>query len=105
MDKINYDASVIAYYLSEYDKQAIKELGYTTITGAFEKLSEILGKNNSYIKMRRDEFDALPTSSSSRKGWRNRPPAQEVLDVADELRNYDFEQLTVIVKDIIKSYR
>lgn len=104
MDSVNYDASVIAYYLSEYDKKAVSELGYETTKEAFEKLSAILGKNNAYIKMRRDEFDALPTSSSSRKGWRNRPATQEVIDLADELKNFDFEQLNEMVKNIIKKY-
>lgn len=62
----NRKVSIIAYYLSKFDKDAIKTLGYDTFSSAFEGLSAKFGKTNNYMKLRRDEFDVL--TGSSRKG-------------------------------------
>ena len=53
------------------------------------------------MKLRRDEFDALPESSSKRKGWRNRPPLKEVRELATYLHQFSFDELTEIVKSFI----
>ena len=95
--------SIIAYYLSEYDMQAVSALGYTSRNQAFREISARMGRENNYLKLRRDEFDALPTSSSSRKGWRNRPPLSDVVEMAHYLRAFSYEDLTEIVKSLIES--
>ena len=59
-------------YFSEYDMQAVSELGFRTRNAAIQTISEQVGSGNNYLKLRRDEFDALPDSASQRKGWRNR---------------------------------
>lgn len=59
--------------LSEYDMQAVEELGFRTRNETIKTVSEKIGNGNNYLKLRRDEFDALPDSASPRKGWRNRP--------------------------------
>ena len=71
--------TIVAYYLSEYDLEAVHELGYTNRTEAFTSISSLAGRDNNYLKLRRDEFDALPTSSSDRKGFRNRAPSFQIL--------------------------
>ena len=86
--------SIIAYYLSEYDMRAVNALGYSTRKEAFEKISALLGRDNNYLKLRRDEFDALPESSSHRNGWNKRPAAKEVIRLAAYLSTFSFEELT-----------
>ncbi len=95
--------SIIAYYLSEYDMKAVKALGYQTRSEAFKQISVTLGRDNNYLKLRRDEFDALPESSSSRKGWRNRPAAKDVIELAAYLHYFSFDQLTEICKALIEN--
>lgn len=91
--------SIIAYYLSEYDMEAVEQLGYKTRREAFEDISFLFRKENNYLKLRRDEFDVL--TNSPRKGWRNRPVAPDVQRMFDELSGKDFEEITDIVNAII----
>lgn len=95
----NKKISIIAYYFSKFDKDAIHMLGYDTFSEAFENVSLKFGKVNSYMKLRRDEFDAL--TGNTRKGWHKRSPAPGVMLMHNELKNYSFEELTDIVKDLI----
>ena len=95
----NRKVSIIAYYLSKFDKDAIKTLGYDTFSSAFEGLSAKFGKTNNYMKLRRDEFDVL--TGSSRKGWHKRSPAPGVVLMRNDLKNYTFEELTLIVQDLL----
>lgn len=101
MNKTNKKLSVIAFYLSEYDMNAVTRLGFRTRTEAIKSISEKIGNGNNYLKLRRDEFDALPDSSSTRKGWRNRPPLKEVQDMATYLHQFSFDELTDIVKSFV----
>ncbi len=95
--------SIIAFYFSEFDLDAIKVLGYKNRTQAFKEISILFERENNYLKLRRDEFDALPTSKSHRNGWKNRPPAKDVIELAEYLENYSFEELTEIVKGFIEN--
>lgn len=96
--------SIIAYYLSEYDMDAVKALGYQTRSEAMKAISVAAGRDNNYLKLRRDEFDALPESSSSRKGWRNRAPLKEVEELGTYLHTFSFDELTEIVKSLIAGF-
>ena len=101
MNATNKALSIVAFYLSEYDMKAVKSLGFRTRNEAITSISTRIGSGNNYLKLRRDEFDALPDSSSSRKGWRNRPPLKEVSELAAYLHQFSFEDLTGIVKSLI----
>lgn len=101
MKDISKSLSIIAYYLSEYDKKAVNSLGYETTTQAFKSISIAFNRDNNYLKLRRDEFDALPTSASHRKGWRNRPAASDVIKLSNELTAFTFDELTEIVKALL----
>lgn len=103
MDETSRVLSIIAYYLSEYDMEAVSALGFSNTSEAIKQISFLLGRNNNYLKWRRDEFDALPTSSSSRRGWANRPPNNEVLGLAAYLSGFSFQQLTEIVTALINN--
>ena len=96
--------TIIAYYFSEYDLKAVRKLGYKNRTDAFNSISSLAGRDNNYLKLRRDEFDALPTSSSDRKGFRNRAPAKVVLEYAEYLSRFSFEELSEIVKSLLDNF-
>lgn len=81
--------------------RAVKALGYKNRNQAMRDISVRAGRDNNYLKLRRDEFDALPDSSSSRKGWRNREPISTVVEMAAYLKTFSFEELTDIVKTLI----
>ena len=100
MNKISYQLSVIAFYLSKFNLEAVHELGYKTWREAFEKISEIMGRPNNYLKLRRDEFDAL--IDNGRKGWKNRAPVNDVKKICDELNPLEYVDLTVKVKAILE---
>lgn len=95
----NRKISIIAYYLSKFNLAAVRALGYANYSEAFEGISQRFGKNNNYLKLRRDEFDVL--TGAPRKGWHKRAPATAVLLMHNGLKNYDFDSLTQIVKDLL----
>ena len=97
---INRKISIIAYYLSKFDMDAVRALGYENFSRVIEGTSARFGKNNSYMKLRRDEFDVL--TGSSRKGWHKRAPTAAVVLMHNDLKNYSFEEMTRIVKDLIE---
>lgn len=101
MDKTSYELSIIAFYLSKYDVQAVQALKYKNITQAIKDISIKLGRENAYLKLRRDEFDAL--TDSPRKGFKNRNPVKDVSSLFLELSVYDFESLTKKVKSILEA--
>ena len=96
----NRKISIIAYYLSKFDMDAVRALGYENFSRAFEGVSNRFGKNNNYMKLRRDEFDVL--TGSSRKGWHKRAPAAAVTLMHNDLKNYSFEDMTNIVNALIE---
>ncbi len=102
MDATNKVLSIIAFYLSEYDLDAVNALGFKNRTDAINSISSRIGKGNHYLKLRRDEFDALPDSASTRNGFRNRPPVKDVVDMAAYLRQFSFAELTEIVRSLIE---
>ena len=99
MKATSYELSVIAYYLSEYDMKAVKELGFRTRQEAFNEISIIMGRENNYLKLRRDEFDVL--TSSNRKGWCNRPITQDVQKLFENLSVKTYDEITREVQNII----
>lgn len=95
----NRKATIMAYYFSKFDRDAMRKLGYTTLTDAFSVLSKKFGKDNQYLKLRRDEFD--PLTGSHRAGFNKRNPNAVVTTFHNGLKNYSFEELTMIVRDLI----
>jgi len=92
--------SIIAYYLSKFDMQAVFELGYKNRTIAFAEISALFCHDNNYLKLRRDEFDVV--TGSYRKGWRNRKPSTSVVNLASILDDFSYETLTDLVKRLIE---
>ena len=55
MENVSKNLSIIAFYLSEYDIRAVKELGFSNRSEAFKAISILMGRDNNYLKLRRDE--------------------------------------------------
>ncbi len=81
---VNRKISIIAYYLSKFDKDAVQALGYDTYSSAFSGISSRFGKTNNYMKLRRDEFDAIV--STVRQGWNKHEPSPIVTLMHNDLK-------------------
>jgi hypothetical protein len=101
MNDTSRQLSIAAYYLSKYDMDAVKALDFHNRNEAFRNLSMIFGRDNNYLKLRRDEFDVL--TDSHRKGWHNRPPLKELVEMVEYLNQFSFSQMTEIVRALIPS--
>lgn len=101
MNATNKTLSIVAFYLSKFNGDALRALGYKTYTDAFRCLSLVFGNTNNYMKLRRDEFDALPDSHSPRLGWRNRPPTKDVIEIAEYLKKMTFAELSALVLSLV----
>lgn len=99
MNDQNTKLSVVAYYLSKFDTDAINALGYKNQTVAIKDISVRLGSGNSYLKQRRDEFDVL--TGSHRRGYANREPARGVLEMHNNLKDITFDDFTNIISQPI----
>ncbi len=84
--------SLVAYYLSKFDLQAVERLGYSTRAEAMREISARLGSDNEYLKRRRDEFDVL--TGSHRRGQCNRNPTPAVLQYHEQFKEIGFEKFT-----------
>ncbi len=92
---------IIAYYLSEYDIDAVKALGYSSRSETFKKIGSLFGKNNNYLKRLRDEYDVV--TSSHRNGQCNRPPRDRIARTEQHLKTFSFDEITKIVKALIEN--
>lgn len=90
---------VIAYYLSEYDMEAVKTLGYSSCAEAFREIGRHFRKNNNYLKRLRDEYDVV--TSSSRRGQCNRPTRKKISITAENWKVFSFEELTGIINSLM----
>lgn len=95
----NRKVTIIAYYFSKFDRDAMRQLGYSSLKEAFNDLSHKFGKDNGYLKLRRDEFD--PLTGSHRVGFNKRIPKTIVETFHNGLCRYSFEELTEIVKELL----
>lgn len=99
MNEKRQEARIIAFYLSKYDKIALKNLGYQNNSQAFRDIANILGVLPNYIKLSRDEFDVV---HPYRKGWHKRPMSPSVKKVVLSLGSLDEYSLRSIIIDILK---
>lgn len=64
-------AMLAGMFLSKFDKEGLRILGFKTFLEAYTVIGTALGVNSHSIKNYRDEFD--PVLSDTRTGWANRP--------------------------------
>jgi len=97
----NRIASIIAFFLSKYDRKALSYLGYSTFSVAFAELASIVKSKPNYIKLRRDEFDAL-FPNNPRQGWNKRDPKSAVVKFFTEFEKYSFDELAFRIKQLLE---
>jgi hypothetical protein len=95
----NQLAIIVAFYLSKFDKQGIKNLGFKNDADAFESIAKILGVKKNYVKFRRDEFDPI---HPWRKGWQ-RPIDNRIIKTIEALQDIDEQDLRDIVLGILQN--
>lgn len=90
-------ATIVAYYLSKFDKTAKRRLVYKTDAEAFQNLSLILGVKKNYIKFRRDEFDPI---HPWRTGW-TRPMNSRIIQTIETFQDLGEEEFGGLVESIL----
>ena len=98
MEQNHQRALYIAYYLSRFDKKALKNLNYATWTEAFNDIAFKMKVQKNSVKNWRDEFDPL---FGHRAGWHNRPMAPSRNAIAEEMENLGEEDIWKIVIKIL----
>jgi hypothetical protein len=87
-----------AFYLSKFDAQGLKTLGYSSFTEAFDDIGQRLGSSPSSVKNKRDDFD--PLHDNKRVGWQ-RPFGPSRAKTVALLDGLSFEALTSFVRDLL----
>lgn len=98
MEYNNKLALFVAYFLSRFNDEAYKDLGYKTQVEAHRMIGEILKVNPNTIMNMRDEFDPL---HGHRLGWYQRPLAPSRVQVYNALIDLSMQEVSIIVKDIL----
>jgi Domain of unknown function (DUF3883) len=93
----NQLAIIVAYYLSKFDKEGLRNLGYKNDSEAFEQTALVLGIKKNYVKFRRDEFDPI---HPWRKGWQ-RPMDNRIIRAIEALQDLNEVDLRDIVRGIL----
>lgn len=101
MEKNNYLALVVAYYLSKFDTAAYSNLGYNTQNETHLRVGQMLGVNPNSVKNMRDEFD--PIHNNKRAGWYQRPLRPSRARVAESFQDLSEEEMRDIVLEILTS--
>lgn len=99
----NLLAIIVAFYLSKYGKQGLKNLGFKNDEDAFETTAKVLAIKKNYVKFRRDEFDPI---HPWRKGWQ-RPMDNRIIKSIEALQDLEEPDLRDIVQGILhdENYR
>lgn len=92
-------AMLIGMYLSKYDKQALKILGFGSFVEAYNAIGLAIKAKPLSIRNYRDEFD--PVFPNKRKGWHKRPMFQTRVEMFNKYKDLNLEAFTDLVKNII----
>jgi hypothetical protein len=90
---------IVAYYLSKYDRNALKALNYKSHREAFEKIGEKLGVPANTVKNRRDDYDSV--NDNNRNGWNKGELPRSSLAILSIVEELSEDALLEIVKDLL----
>jgi hypothetical protein len=94
---------LVGLYLSKFDDEALRILGFEGVQQAFNTLGYAIGSRPASIKNYRDEFD--PYFPNSRKGWHKRPIREYCKTILDDFSILNFETFTDLIKSFLfKNY-
>lgn len=72
MEALIRNLSIIAYYLSEFDMNAVNALGYANRSIAFKEISIAMGKPNNYLKRRSLWTNCQEAETVGQFRWKSR---------------------------------
>jgi len=93
-------ALIVCYFLSKYDAEARKSLGYATWNQAYSGIGGALKVNPASIKNMRDEFD--PVHQNQRKGWYQRDLRPSRANVVEKFGELSQPEMLAVVKGILE---
>lgn len=90
----NQLAIIVAFYLSKFNKEGLRNLGFKNDSDAFESVARILGIKKNYVKFRRDEFDPI---HPWRKGWQRAMDNRiiKAIEALQDLEEADFREIVL----------
>ena len=96
-------AILIGLYLSKFDKDGLKSLGFSGFMEAFNTLGLAVGVKPLSLRNYRDEFD--PYFSNPRIGWNKRALREYCKQFYDNFHLLEFYDFTELIKSfLIKNY-
>jgi len=94
------EKSILAgLYLSKFDAEGLKFLGFDNFTEAFNVIGLALGVQPASVKNYRDEFD--PLFPNERQGWHKREIRKYCKDIYDTFHTLNLANFSSLLKDII----
>jgi hypothetical protein len=93
----NVLAIIVAFYLSKYNQEGLKNLGFNSFNEAFEKTANLLNVKKNYVKLSRDEFDPI---YPWRQGWK-RPMNKRIIRAIEILEELEETDIRDIAKNIL----
>jgi hypothetical protein len=92
-------AIVAGLYLSKFDSEGLRRLGFDNFIEAFNVIGLALGVRPASVKNYRDEFD--PLFPNKRKGWHKRPIRDYCNAIYNTFGQLGLENFTKFLKQII----
>ncbi|MDR3112996.1 MAG: DUF3883 domain-containing protein [Endomicrobium sp.] len=94
------EKSILAgLYLSKFDTEGLKELGFDNFTEAFNVIGLALDVKPASVKNYRDEFD--PRFPHNRQGWHKREMRSYVKDIYNAFKELNIVKFSNLLKEII----
>jgi len=101
--KMRDKSILVGLYLSKFDEQGVKALGFDSFKEAYNVVGFSLGIKPASIKNYRDEFD--PQFPNKRQGWHKREMRPYVKEIFNEFKNLEMEQFIKLIKEFVyKNY-
>jgi len=92
-------AIVAGLYLSKFDSEGLRRLGFDSFIEAFNVIGSALGVRPASVKNYRDEFD--PLFPNKRKGWHKRPTRAYCEALYSAFGNLNLESFTKLLKQTV----
>lgn len=99
MEKNHKLGLYISYYLSRFDKNAYKNIGFGNKSETHIRIGQILNINSNTVRNWRDEFDPI---FKKRAGWHQVLPRPAIKDVMAELDKLGEAEVGKIVLEILE---
>ena len=99
MEDNNKLGLIVAFYLSKFDREALKNLGYSNFSEAFKEIGRKLNIKPNTIKNMREQFD--PYYDNPRVGWYQRELTRSRIDVLEKFDSLSKDEITEIVRNIL----